>query len=261
MGHHDWKKDTDVVDGLTDVNARRSIGEGDAMEEGASAEPVVKTKRRKHLRKNRIGLLLLLIVLVVLGVAYRYKGLFVAATVNGSPISRLAVIRELERQSGSQALDALVAKKLITMEAAKRKVTVSAADIDREIKTISDQTSKQGGTLAQALAQQGMTEADLREQILYQKELEKILGDQVTVTDDDVNQYITTNKATAPKGMSDGDFKTQIKEQLKGQKFNSAAGKWMSDAKKGSVINYFADHVAAPELPSLPDDTAAPQGQ
>ena len=67
MGHHDWKKDTDVVDGLTDVNARRSIGEGDAMEEGASAEPVVKTKRRKHLRKNRIGLLLLLIVLVVLG--------------------------------------------------------------------------------------------------------------------------------------------------------------------------------------------------
>ena len=262
MGHHDWKKDRDVVDGLSDVNEKKVIAEDAVvMEEGTSMEPIVKTKRKKHLRNNRIGLLLLLIVLVVLGVAYHYKGLFVAATVNGSPISRLAVISELEKQSGSQALDALVAKKLIMMEATKRKIVVTQADIDQEIRTISDQASKQGGTLAEALAQQGMTEADLREQIMYQKELEKILGDQVVVTDDDVNQYVATNKATAPKGTSDDDFKAQIKDQLKGQKFNTAAGKWMSDAKAKATINYFADHVATPELPSLPADASAPQGQ
>jgi hypothetical protein len=123
---------------------------------------------------------------------------------------------------------------------------VSQADIDKEVASVTEQVTKQGGTLAMALEQQGMTEAEFRDQIVLQKELEKMLGNSVQVTDDDVNQYLTQTKATAPKGTSDADFKNQIREQLKGQKFNMAASKWVTDAKAKAQITYFVDYAPKP---------------
>ncbi|MFA5996816.1 MAG: hypothetical protein WC790_03850, partial [Candidatus Paceibacterota bacterium] len=41
------------------------------------------------------------IILIVISLFFA-KGLFVVATVNGSPISRLSVITELEKQGGKQ---------------------------------------------------------------------------------------------------------------------------------------------------------------
>jgi hypothetical protein len=220
----------------------------------------IRTKKRKSgLKRHRASIVFAVVVLIILVAAYRYKGLLVAAMVDGSPISRISVIEELEKQSGSQALDALITKKLIDAEATKKKIVISQADIDSEITKLTDQVTKQGGTLKMALDQQGMTEAQLREQLLLQKKLEKILGDKVAVTDDDVNQYITTNKASVPAGISDADFKAQLKEQLKGQKFNTEAGKWVADAKAKANISYYADHIAEPE--ALPAETAAPQGE
>jgi parvulin-like peptidyl-prolyl isomerase len=99
-----------------------------------------------------------------------------------------------------------------------------------------------------------MTETEFRDQIVLQKELERILGGKVSVSDDDVNQYIAQNKVTTPKGMTDEDLRSSIREQLKGQKFNAEATKWVANAKMEAQIQYFVDYVPKPlpaaELPA-----------
>ncbi len=200
------------------------------------------------MKANKKTLIAVLVSVLVIGIVYSSRGFFIAVTVNGSPISRWSVIRELEKKSGEQALDTMITKKLIDTEAAKAGIVVSFTDIDKEMATITEQVSKQGGTLALALEQQGMTEGDLREQIIFQKELEGILKDEVMVTDEDVASYMTENKAVTPKGMTEDDFKNQIREQLKGQKFNAAASKWIADAKAQAKVDYFVDYAPKPLL-------------
>src|SRR3989344_424423 len=207
-------------------------------------KPIAAVSPVKKLRSvlQRKSVILALVILAILGALYYFKGIFIAAIVNGSPISRWSIISELEKRSGQQALDALVTKKLIDTEAAKKGIVVSQADVDKEIQTLEARITKQGGTLALALSQQGLTEAQLREQILLQKELEKILSDVTAVYDDEVTEYLAKSKTPAPTGVSDADFKTQIKEQLQSQKFGTEADKWITDAKAKANITYFVDY-------------------
>ena len=59
-------------------------------------------------------------VILILVALFFAKGIFVVATVNGSPISRLSLIQELEKQGGKQALEAIIDKKLIETELKKQ---------------------------------------------------------------------------------------------------------------------------------------------
>ncbi len=179
---------------------------------------------------------------LILGALFYSKGIIVAATVNGSPISRLSVVRELEKQGGLQALDALIQKKLIETEIAAKNVSVSDADIDSELKKIDEQMSGQGTTLADALAAQGMTEEDLREQIGVQKKIEALLADKVAVSDEEVENYMKENKLTVPKDAEPEEFKTQLKESLKGQKFQTEAQTWIANLRKEATVNYFVTY-------------------
>src|SRR3989344_199431 len=78
-------------------------------------------------------LIIILGVLALGGLGYYYKGLIVAATVNGAPISRLSIIRQLEKTSAKQVLDEMINKKLIESEAAKKGITVSNDEIKAEL--------------------------------------------------------------------------------------------------------------------------------
>lgn len=181
-------------------------------------------------------------VLLILIALFFAKGLFVAATVNGSPISRFAVISELEKQGGKQALEALVDKKIIGSELNKKGVNIPKEEVDAEIEKIKAQVTAQGGTLEMALAQQGLTEESLREQITIQKKLEKLLADKITVTDLEIDAYIKDSKAALPKDMKMEDFKKQVGEQLKQQKFQTEAQQWVSDLTASAKIKYYVNY-------------------
>ena len=57
--------------------------------------------------------LILVIFLILVGIAlYLGKSLFIAAIVGGRPITRLELVKELEKQSGKETLDNLVTKNL-----------------------------------------------------------------------------------------------------------------------------------------------------
>lgn len=183
-----------------------------------------------------------LAVILVVAALFFAKGIFVAATVNGSPISRLLVIQELEKQGGKQALEDIIDKKLIETELNKQKVTVNKKEVDAEIEKIKTQVASQGGTLEMALAKQGMTEEKLREQITIQKKLEKLLADKVVVTETEIDTYIKDSKATPPKDVKMEDFRKQVGDQLKQQKFQQEAQKWVSDLTASAKIKYYVNY-------------------
>jgi len=193
-----------------------------------------------HTTKTFVVVLVLFVLVSV--IFYMYRGVFIVAMVNGSPISRLSVVRELESKAGSSIVETMITKKLIDGEMKKSNITVDEADIDAEMKKIEGQISAQGGTLEEALASQGMTVTDLRDQVVISKQLEEALGEKVTVSDEEVNQYMTDNKALLPKGTNSEDLKEQIRAQLKEQKFNTEAEKWVNDLKEKAKIQYFVQY-------------------
>ncbi|MDP2628319.1 MAG: hypothetical protein Q8P15_00280, partial [Nanoarchaeota archaeon] len=101
------------------------------------------------LRQPKFFIPLMIIVVAVL--AFSLKGLFVAALVNGQPITRLSVIGELEKQGGQQTLASLVNQALIFQEAKRKNVEVSQKEIDEEAKKIEEVLKQQGQDLNTAL--------------------------------------------------------------------------------------------------------------
>ena len=192
----------------------------------------------------KIGIKAIVIVAVIIalaGLAYVYKGLFIAATVDGRPISRFAIIQKLEKASGKNLLDSLITEKLIQNEANAKKITVSNDEINAEIKKIEDQITTQGSTLDAALKAQGMSQDDLRKNIILQLEVEKLVAGKMNVTDDEVAQYIKNNAITIPAGQ-EAAMTAQIKEQLRSQKLSTEANVLITALKAQAKISYFVNY-------------------
>jgi foldase protein PrsA len=180
-------------------------------------------------------------VLIILGaLCYYYRGFFIAATIDGSPISRFEVMRTAERQNGKAVLENLITKKIIQSEAMKEKVRVTPADILAEVTKIEGQLKAQNTTLDQALAQQGMTRAVLEEQILIQKQVEKMVK-VVPVTDAEVADYIKANKITIPTGQ-EVTYRAEIKKQLEQDKFSRDAQAFIESLKTKASIKYLVNY-------------------
>lgn len=216
------------------IEAEEVHGSGDA--------PASEQKMPKKSIEISVRNAIIIAVIIVIGaLVYVYKGLFIAATVNGSPISRLSVIQRLEKASGKNLLDSLIVDKLIQDAAKAKGISVSNDEINMEIKKIQDQVTAQGGTLDKALAAQGMSIDDLKNNIILQKEMEKLLGDKINITDQEVDQYITDNKITLPKGQ-EATTRGQIKSQLSNQKLNTEAQTFITDLKSKAKIKYFVNY-------------------
>ena len=193
--------------------------------------------------KTRKFLIIAVIIVAVMAFWFFFKGIFIAASVDGSFISRLSIIKELEKQSGQRAIDALITNKLIEREVKVKGISVPEDEVDQEIQKISTQVASQGGTLADALARQGMTEETLRKQILVQKQIEKLLADKIAVTDEEVAKYITDNKVPLPKGKDERALLNgQIKNQLKNEKLNQEANLLIAGLKSKAKIKYYVDY-------------------
>lgn len=193
---------------------------------------------KKYKSKLVIGIVLIFIITGL----YLIKGLFVVAIVNGKLISRLSVIKELEKQGGKQVLKGVIDQKIIDAELDKQKITVTKEEIDEEIKKIEEQVSKQGTTLKDALVQQNMTEEKLRSEISTQKRIEKLLKDKIAVSESEIDTYINDSKATPPKDIKLEDFRKQISLQLQQQKLQTEAQKWVLDLTTNAKIKYFVNY-------------------
>ena len=199
--------------------------------------PVKKTPRKKI--SKRALVVFLATVLLVGAAAYRFKGQFIAAMVNGQPISRLALIKELEEQAGKNTLEALVTKTLILQEAEKQKVTVGDEEVSQEIAQIEEDIAAQGQNLTQVLGMQGMSREDLREQIRIQKIVEKIVGEDIEVTEEEVENYFAENEDSFSEDADVEELKENIRQSLKQQKLSEGINLWITALRDSAEINYF----------------------
>lgn len=225
--------------------AKRTIRKNKVFQESkvSGSKEVVQTAQSSALKDNvKAKMSIALIIIIVIGLLFYFKDLFVAATVNGQPIARISIVRALEKQYGKQVLESEITKALILQEASKEKVSVSSSEIDTEIKNIEKNLESQGQKLDSVLALRGMSRNELIEQIKIQKMLEKMVGKNINVTDAEVNDYMDKNKVSIPEGTNTESFKTNIKNQIKQQKLSDEYQAWIANLQKNAKINKFINY-------------------
>ena len=198
-----------------------------------------KTVSKPPVKNIRKILVIALILIVVGGLLFGLAKISFVASVNGKLISRMSVIKELEKQNGQKTLDVIVLKTLVDQEAKKKKIVVNQSDIDTEIKKIEASIVSQGLTLDELLQQQGMTKDSLNEEIRIQLELNKLVGNDVAVSDKEVSDYITSQSSQATAGTTQPMTKEQATTQLKQQKLQQKIQTYLADLKAKAKINYF----------------------
>jgi len=188
--------------------------------------------------KKRWTIVIGFIVVVLLILAYANMSLFVAAIVNGKPITRLQLAQELEKQGGKQVLDSIITQKLIDQEAKKNNIVVSQEDVDNQLSAIETQLKAQGTDLDTALAMQGQTRNDLTESLKMKITIEKILGDKINVTDAEIKTYFDQNKDSFPANSKLEDVKNQIIDALTQSKLSTEYQNSFQNIKDNSKIDY-----------------------
>lgn len=195
------------------------------------------SKVLKVFTKKRV-IVALIVVLLSTGI-YFCRSLIFAAWVNGKPVYRFSLTRELEKQGGKQVLEGLIEKALINSEAAKNKIKVEQSEIDSEIKKIEEMISGQGLTLDDALKFRNQTKKDLTRQIEIQKMVEKLLSSKIVITDAELKDYFNTNKSLFGQNPVFDKVKDQVNSQLFQQKLSEQYSTWITELKTKSKILYF----------------------
>lgn len=192
-----------------------------------------------NLFKNNRKFLYICYGVIALLILFLGKSLFFAAFVNGRPITRFSLIKQLEAQGGSKVLDNLIEKSLIFQEAGKQGVSIDKSVIDAEFTRIENLLKEQNLTLDQALESQGETRGSLTEQIKLQKTIEAILGNKIKVTDEEIQKYFWENKDLYPANTKVEDVKESVREQLRQNKLSEEYAKWIEELRKNAKILYF----------------------
>jgi len=175
------------------------------------------------------------IVVVILALLFIFKSLFIVAIVNGRPIYRFSVLKELEKQGGKQTLNTIITKTIILQEGKKRKIVINQKDIDAEVQKVEVNVANQGLTLDAALEQAGMKKSDLINEIKVQLIAQRLAGN-ITVSDKEAEDYI------AKQDSSQEITKAQATQAVKQQKLQEKIQEVVSQLRSQAKIIYFLQY-------------------
>ena len=181
----------------------------------------------------------ILLALLIIGLLlFLAKSLFLAALVNGRPISRISLVKELEKQGGQKVLDSLIEKSLIFQEGARAGVKIDKEVVDQEISRIETLLKEQKLTLDEALSMRGETRTSLSEQVRLQKTVEALLAQKINISEEETKAYFDNNKEIFGTNAKFEDVKSNVKDQLYQQKLNGEYSKWIEGLKTKARIIY-----------------------
>lgn len=224
------------------TNRRVSKKVTEQIENNLIEESSAKTSFPVNFKAYNSKYIIVIAIIIIAGLLYYFKGLFIAAVINGEPITRFSVINQLEKQGGKQTLQSLVTERLILQEAKKENVTVSDQEVNDELTKAEANLASSGQKLDDVLAQQGLTRDSVKEQIRVQKLVEKMLGKDIAVSDKEINDYISQNKDTLPNASDPATLKDTVKQQIIQQKIGQKFQSWISDLEKKANIIYFVNY-------------------
>ncbi|WP_186763741.1 peptidylprolyl isomerase [Planomicrobium sp. CPCC 101079] len=115
------------------------------------------------------------------------------ASVNGTDIDKEELYEELVVANGAAALDTMISDEIVKQEAEKANVEVTQEEIDAEMKIYEEQY---GGAeaLESAIETSGMTVEQLEEEMKSYLLIEKLIGPDIEITDEQIETYFEENK-------------------------------------------------------------------
>ena len=180
----------------------------------------------KNFRSSKKFYIILVIAGLLLLAIYK-KSLFIAATVNGSPITNLELQTQLNKQFRTQTLTQMTNEKIILSEAAKNNAVASEAEINKKISEI--ETSVGGPqALDGLLSQQGQTRISIRQQIKLQLSIEKLYAQEATVSAEEVAKFIEQNKPNLPSDNDKDQLSASESAQLEKEAYDAIKNQKLS---------------------------------
>lgn len=176
--------------------------------------------------------LFVVLALILVGLYVYFKTNIVnVAMVDGTPITRLEVEKEMNSKYAEQTIDTLVSEKIILSQAQKKGVSVSQKEIDERIKEIEKRLEGQM-SLDEALKGQGLTKDSFKKQIEIQLTIDKMFAKEATVSNQEVDEYLTQNAETMGETADTPTLRNDIKEMLKQQKISELFDKWFTEIRE-----------------------------
>lgn len=188
---------------------------------------------------NKKYLSLVIGVIIIAGFLYYFKSVFVVAVVDGQPIYRLTVIKELEKGYGKQAIDNIITKSLIEKEIKNQKIILTDKDIDTEVTRITNIVKERGQDILTLLKAQGQNMNTFKADLRFQLGLQKIISKQnLSASEKEINDFLEKNKEMLPKDKSEIELKEIAKIEIKQQKEGQKTQEFVEAIKKKAKINY-----------------------
>lgn len=180
-----------------------------------------------------IGILVVLFVILLAA----NKGWVLAAVVNGKPIFSWDLNNTLRARYGQQTLEGMIGESLISDEASKNGITVNDADLAAKQKQVLSSLGTDV-SLDDFLKFQGMTKADFQHQLKIQITVEKLLTKGLTISDDDINNYIATNRATLTAS-DPAQLKAEARQAIVNNLVSDKLQTWFTQLRqKAAVIKF-----------------------
>lgn len=189
--------------------------------------------------KTKKIIIVFLAFLALAFLIFNFKHLFIAAMVNNQPITRYALDRELEKQGGQQVLENLITQALILQEAKKQGIEISEEEIKGKMAETEEQVEAQGSDLDTLLESQGLTREYLEEQIRIQLIIEETVGKDISITDEEIEDYFEGNKDYFGEDVLFEEVKDQLEEELRQTKLTEEYQLWLEELKQQASIHYF----------------------
>jgi len=182
------------------------------------------------------------------------------ASVNGEKISRNEFYEFLVDQNGLRLLDTLITNKIIDQEINKNGISIMEEEIEKELNEIYAYYGGQEAIL-QELEASGMGLEDLREDIIINIKIRKLLELRIEASEDELEKYFQDNKASFEKGEQIKASHILVKEEKEayeiiskinsGEDFSDLAKEFSlddSNSQSGGDLGYFGKGAMVPEF-------------
>ncbi len=208
----------------------------------------------KNFLKNNLTYILFVVIIiniaVILIMSFGPKD--TVAKINGEKITKDELYQAMVKNYGAETLDSMISERIVEMEAAKQKITITDQEIQEELNPLIESTGGQEA-FEQQLALSGVSLDDLKKDIVSYLKTVKLLEPQVKITDEEISAYFEKNKDSLAQEeqveashilVADEATAKDVKQQLEnGGDFAELAAKYSTDTQnnqKGGELGSFA---------------------
>ena len=165
----------------------------------------------------------------------------VVASINGENITKNQLYEELVEVNGKEALDNMIAHKVINLEMDKQNIVISDEEVQNELDLLYEYYGSETAFM-ETLNATGYTLDEMKRDIVTNLGIKKLMAPQISVSEEEMENYFEENKALLGE---DGqaatyeDSKEAIKEILTQQKSEMGFAGWLEGLyKEHGVVNH-----------------------